>query len=418
MGSDIRKTVVEHLSLSALLPVIRFSYGFGLAAILSKQLSVDDYGQWSLFVSTLFLALTIASVNLLYASSVILTGKEYPEQKQDIFSVGIFKIAATMVVFLVIGSYMLLMEFFDLKLIALMGLLLFLINISNMVFGLLRALLRLKRQVLFFAIECGLIITAVSLSTFVFQGGLVGAIYAYILAEVAAASFGLYLMKQYLGWGSFDWSVVKSYLRLALPLLPFAFSQLIVNSLVPLMIRIYDTFEAVAIYSIAQKVALVATIPSAIINNMYAQYLKRSKVDSGMAGVERTCLRFILGYLAMATPLLIGLWFFGRDVILLVSTEAYDSSYRLMLILALVNIMIMLTAMLTTIFAVYERTRVIGYIWIGVLVFYLITNLILVPAYGFDGVMASLVISFGLGLLVVGGASLRFRQQILRDEQA
>ena len=81
MGPRLRKTIIGHLSLSMLLPIIRFSYGFALAAILSKHLPESGYGQWSLFISTMFLMLTIASVNLLYAAAFRLTGRTLQEQR-------------------------------------------------------------------------------------------------------------------------------------------------------------------------------------------------------------------------------------------------------------------------------------------------------------------------------------------------
>ena len=418
MGSGIRRSVIEHISLSGLLPVIRFSYGFALAAILSKELPVAEYGQWSLFISNVFLILTIASVNLLYSASIILTGKDFQEQRQDIFTIGVFKAGLTLLIFVGFASYLYVMDIFDLKMIGLMGLVLMFVCISNLVFGLLRALLRLKRQILFFFAECALIISAVSISTFLLSEGLEGAIYAYLIAELIAATIGLFLLRQYLSWSRFSFDTVKPYLRIGIPLFPFALSTLIVNSFVPLMIRLYDGFEAVAIYSIAQKVALIATVPNAIINNIYAQYLKRSRLESGFSGVRRTFFRFIYGYIGMAIPIFAILYFFGIDIIRIISTEAYVQSYDLMLVLAGVNIMIMLTAMLTTIFAVYNKTGKIGLIWIGVLVFYMIANHILVPIYGMSGVGASLAITFGLGLVIVAGVTIRMGRTISAEEDA
>lgn len=412
MGPDSQRTLIDHLSLSVLLPVIRFSYGFALAALLSKYLPVNAYGEWSLFISVMGLILVFSSLNLMYSSQVVLTGKRFEEQREDMFSVGGFKLLFTIAVYSAVSAYLYFWEVIEPPLILLLLLALVFRTVNDLVFGFLRALLRLKRQVLFLFVESALIIGAVATSCYLLSGGLRGAIYAFIGAETLATIIGLYLMKQYLGWFTWKWQVVRKYLRIGLPLIPFSFSDLIVNALVPLLLKIYEGSHEVAFYSIAQKVALVATVPNAVINNVYAQYLKKSFLADGGAGVRRTFLAFLGIYLAMAVPVGGILYLFGEDIIRLISTEEYVHSYELMLHLVVVNVLIMITAMLTTIFAVYDRTKTVGLIWIGVLVFFVILNQILIPRYSTLGTAYALQISFGLGLVLVVAAAIRLRNSV------
>lgn len=416
MALRLPRSLLNHLSLSVMLPAIRFSYGFALAALLSKYLPVEQYGRWSLFISNAYLVLTFASVNLMYAASVILTGKTFPEQKRDIFSLIVAKYGLTAIVFVAFAGYLVHSHTFDLQIVALLGLVLVAMTANNTVFGLLRALLRVKRQVLFFGVECGSVIVCVLTATWLLGGGIRDAIVAFLVAQALAAVVGVFLLRQYLGWGEFDWKVIRRYLAVGLPLIPFAFSDLIVNSLVPLLIKVYDSFESVAVYSIAQKVALLATVPNAIINNVYAQYLKRSRLESGLPGVRKTFFTFLAVYLGLTAPVMIGLALFGRHIILLVSTEHYVSSYGLMLMLAAANVIIMITAMLTTVFAVYERTRAIGFIWLGVLAVYLVLNQLLVPVYKLDGIAYALLATFALGLIAVLIAAVKMYVQKRRTD--
>lgn len=401
MGLPLPRSLLKHLSLSVMLPAIRFSYGFALAAMLSKYLPVEDYGRWSLFVSNAYLVLTFASVNLMYAASVVLTGKTFDEQKRDIFSLIVAKYGLTAVVFAAFAAYLIQSRTFEVTVVALLGLVLVAMTANNTIFGLLRALLRVKRQVLFFGVECGCVIACVLTATWLLGGDIRDALLAFLIAQTIAAATGTYLLRQYLGWERFDWKVIRRYLAIGLPLIPFAFSDLIVNSLVPLLIKIYDSFASVAVYSIAQKVALLATVPNAIINNVYAQYLKRARLESGLRGVKRTFFTFLTVYLGLTAPVLLGLALFGRRIILVVSTEQYLDSYGLMLMLAVTNVIIMITAMLTTVFAVYERTRAVGLVWLGVLAVYLVLNQLLVPMYKLDGIAYALLATFTLGLAAV-----------------
>ncbi|MDH3892451.1 MAG: hypothetical protein OEV49_15395 [candidate division Zixibacteria bacterium] len=418
MGLPVQKTVLSHLTISGLLPVIRFGYGFCLAALLSKQLTVESYGNWSLFISMIGLILTFSSMNLMYASNVLLTGKDRKQQKQDIFSVSVTKGCVTLLVYACFACYLLYNDVFTPTVLALMFAALVCRTVNDLCFGLCRALLLIGRQVLFLFVESALIIAAILVGCYYFEGGLEGALYGFIAAEFLATTLGMYLLRDYLEVTRYDLRVVKKYLALGLPLLPFAFSDLIVNSLVPLLLKLYDSFESVAFYSIAQKVALVATIPTAIVNNVYAQYLKKSRSSANGSAVRRTFLIFLSIYLLLALPLLLFMYLFGKDVIALVSTVEYVHSYDLMLLLVLVNMLVSVSAMLTTLFAVFERTRTVGYIWLGVLALF-----VSISGYCFDrwqmhGIAYALLISFGLGLMLVAVAVSFLKKSIRRRRNA
>jgi len=378
--------------------------------ILSKYLPVEMYGAWSLFISISMLILIFSSFNLMYASIIILTGKEPDDQKKDISSVVITKLTFTIVVYSGFALYIYFKQIFSLPVIGLLGTVLLFQTLNNMVFGFSKALLLLKRQVLFLLVESILIIASISISCYVLSGGLYGVMYAFLIAESLAASFGIYLMKDYIKFSKYNFKTVKKYLAIGLPLLPFAFSAMIVRSLVPFLIKLYYGFEAVAYYSVAQKVAIISTIPIIILENIYGQYIKKSKLEAQFSGVKNTLRMFISIYLAMAVPIFIILCLFGKYIIVLVSTENYLSSYELMLLLVIVNIIISITAIFAAVFAVYERTKNIGLIWVGVLVLYILMNQVLVPRFGLMGIGYSLIISFMIGLILVIMATFRLER--------
>ncbi|MEW5995577.1 MAG: hypothetical protein AB1744_14435, partial [Candidatus Zixiibacteriota bacterium] len=289
--------------------------------MLSKSLPVEQYGTWSLFISIIGLVLTFSSLNLMYASQIQLTGKSMEHRRSEIFSVGLFKLGVTLVVFAGFAVYLQMKQILaGATLWYLLAALMFR-TVNDMVFGFLRALLLLRRQVLFLAVESALILAAIGLYSLVLSGGLIGAMRAFIAAEAIVAALGLYLLRDYLEITGFQFGTVRQYLIIGLPLVPFAFSDLIINSLAPLLLRLFADIRQVAQYSIAQKVAMVSTIPMSIINNIYAQYMKRACQEHGNSGVRSTFVRFLALYVLMAGPIFVGLWLFGRDIIRIVSTE-------------------------------------------------------------------------------------------------
>jgi O-antigen/teichoic acid export membrane protein len=376
---------------------------------------VEAYGNWSLFISMIGLVLTFSSMNLMYASNVLLTGKDRAQQKREIYSVSLTKGCATLVVYSGFAGYLSYHDVFAPTVLGLMFVALVFRTVNDLCFGLCRALLLIPRQVLFLLVESVLIILAVLTGCYYFDGGLESALYGFIIAEFIAMFLGVYLLKEYIGYYRFDFGIVKKYLAIGLPLIPFAFSDLIVNSLVPLLLKLYDSFESVAFYSIAQKVALVATIPTAIVNNVYAQYLRKSRSSANGAGVRRTFLTFLSIYLSMVLPLLMFMYLFGKDIIVLVSTAEYVQSYNLMLLLVVVNMLVSVSALLTTLFAVFERTRTVGFIWLGVLALFVAISGYCFDRWQIEGIAYALIISFGLGLLSVSIAVSFLRRTIRRE---
>ena len=222
---------------------------------------------------------------------------------------------------------------------------------------------------------------------------------AYLFAEAAAAALGAFLLRDLLAWSSFNWSRLGRYLRVGLPLLPFALSDLIVNALVPFMIREFQSVEAVALYSIAQKVALVATIPGAVVGNVLVQYLRRGRQAAGWSGVRAGLRKFLLIYAALLIPALLGLVIFGRNLIEIVSTPEYGGTYPLMLVLCAVNVVLMMTSMLSAAFAVYDRTVSIGHVWIAVLAGFVLLAAVALPRYSVIGVGFALLVAFSAGMI-------------------
>lgn len=401
MGQRDKKVFINHLAFSSLLPIIRFAYGFLLLVILSKYLSPSDYGKWSLFMSVMGLILLFSSLNLMYSCQILFSEIDADQQKKDIFSISIFKLLFTLFICILFSTYLYVRDIFELQMLILLFVVLIFRTLNDLIFGFLRALLLIHSQVLFLFIESFLVIAFIFLCSFIFKLGLREEVVAFLGAEILASIFGIYFLRNYICMSRFSLKSLIKYLTIGLPLFPFTFSDLIVNSLTPFFIKVYGTFEMVAYYSIAQKVALVSIIPMSMVGNIYGQYLKKSQIKSGFQGVSSTFKKFIGIYLLSMTPVFTVLFFGGKKFIILISKPEYAISYSLMIVLIIVNIIIGISSLLTTVFAVYNKTLKVGVIWIFVLCLYIGLSRMLIPTYKLMGVGYSLISSFGSGLMVI-----------------
>ena len=99
--------IIRRLGYSSLLPAIRFLSVFLLTIFLTKEISVEDYGLWSLFISISGLAVTIGSLNLMYSSQILLNDYEDNDKPSIITSLFVLKFVVTLILSLVINSYIL-----------------------------------------------------------------------------------------------------------------------------------------------------------------------------------------------------------------------------------------------------------------------------------------------------------------------
>lgn len=390
----------KRLGLSLFLPVIRFSYGFLLAMYLSKNLVKEEYGEWSLFISMIGLVLTFSSLSLMYSSQVIFPNKSKGELKSDIFNIMLFKLIFTFFVgglFLVYSKYA---NLFSPEVVVIFLAVLFFRTVCDLTFGILRALLKVKEQVSFFFLESFLILTSILVtSEFIFLD-VINAIYAFLFAQILASLYGFFLLRNYLCFSVFSFTRIKPYLLIGLPLIPFAFMDLIINAMTPLFIRTNGTLSDVALYSIAQKVALLMTIPSSVLNNIYTQYLSKAynKSKDTMVAVFK---QFLVLYVASNLFMFGSLVALGKDIIIIISSREYLDSYQSMILLLMANSLIIFSSVLTSVFSVTKQIKKVSLIWLFVLIVYLLLSLILTKYFSLVGAIYAILISFSLGFLVL-----------------
>ena len=396
MKKYLDKTFFKHIGFSFALPGIRFFYGFLLASMMSQHLSIQDYGIWSLFISMIGLVLTFSSLSLMYSSQVIFPTKKRSELDKELTHIALFKISITIFIGLLFLVYMMYQNLFETFIIQLFVLFLLFRTIADLVFGLLRALLKVKEQVFFLFFESFLIIFFLFINIQFISSSTESAITSFLIAEVIASLYGYYLLKGHLNFTKFDFSLIKPYLAIGIPLIPFAFMDLIINAMTPLFIKLYSSLDQVAFYSIAQKVAMIITIPSSILNNIYTQYLSKSYQKS-KTEMLNTLKKFFFLYFVSILMMAIILFYFGKNIIVFISSERYLDSFNMMLLLLLANIFVIFSSIFTSIFAVMKKTKLISVIWIGVLFIYIVLSIVLSQYYQVQGAIYAILISFGIG---------------------
>ena len=276
--------IIRRLGYSSLLPAIRFLSVFLLTIFLTKEISVEDYGLWSLFISISGLAVTIGSLNLMYSSQILLNDYEDNDKPSIITSLFVLKFVVTLILSLVINSYILYTGIFVYEIFLTAMLFITFRVCTDFFFGIARALLMIRQQFIIFFIE--------NVSTLIFivlylqydEPNYIKNILIYAaLGQILSALYGYWVIKDSIMFSNLRISALKKFISMGIFLIPFSYLDLIIASFTPFVIQLYLGLSSVALYSLAQKIALVVTVPGSILSNIYIQTYKNSLKNSDVS---------------------------------------------------------------------------------------------------------------------------------------
>ena len=390
--------IIKRLGYSSLIPAIRFSSVFLLTIVLTKLVSIEDYGLWSLFISISGLAVTIGSLNLMYSSQVLLNDYKDVDKPCIISNLFILKFIATLTLSLVINLYVFYSGIFDYETFLIAILFITFRVCTDFFFGISRALLMIKQQFIIFSIEN--ISTLTFIYLYVENNGSYNIDNILILAalgQIASALYGYLVIKNYVIFTSINISAIRKFISMGVFLIPFSYLDLIIASFTPFVIQLYLGFSSVALYSLAQKIALVVTVPGSILSNIYIQTYKKSLKNSDISvqkNLQYTLYLFIIGTIVIGMTLII----FSKEIIILVSNPSYLDSIPLVSLLVICNILVVFNSFTNYFLIINKQERFIFYLWLSMLVIYFPSTLLMIKIIGINGAIYSILLISLLGL--------------------
>lgn len=406
---------VRDIGLSSIAPFIKKVKGVALIPIITKWIGAEAFGVWKQFSVTSGFIAILATVGTAQVIHRYLAPMERPER----FSAHFFAIAT--IIFGIAGVFAvglaLAPQFFSTGIFgsdtSLVPLYLLAAYIPILAFvNRLLTFLKARRR---FDVVAPLVVVRDLGSIFLlsavilFGGGVTGAIGAFVFWEVLGglATFELARRKAELKIVRPDFSRLKRYLSFGLPLIlvtvgsrfaEFADRYVIVNLM---------GIEDVGIYSVAYAGGAVGVL----FLKPFTQVLLPDfsvLVESGeRQQIERRLGSVVKYFLASQVGILVLIFFLGRPVLVLVSTESFTKGLS---VLKIIPIGIMAYGLLqigTQVLNAEESTGLVGGIWIGVGILNVIVNLIAVPILGLIGAGLATVFSYALGAAACWGIVLR-----------
>lgn len=387
--------------------------GIFLLPILSKNLSIDDYGIWAQVNVTLVLVSYVMLLGLPYSMIRFMASVKGKEAVQE----GFYSILAVAFLFSLLSAILayifsdkLSYALFDnnIAAVALLPLVIFIDPVNNTLFNYFRTFQKTKLHSFFLILNSYMAI--VFIAYFIASGyGISGAIFGFLINKFILFLLMLAVIISEIGIKVPHFTNIRSYLAFGLPVVPGNLATWIISSSDRYLIGMLLGTAFVGYYSpgyvLGNMINLFAAPLSFLLPSVLAAYY-----DSGNLNQVRLILSFSLKYfLALAIPSTFGLSLLSRPILEVLSTpEIAAKGYLVTPLVALSSMMLGVYYVITNIIILEKRTSLSSNIWLIAAVLNMILNLVLIPRLNIVGAALAGFSSFAFVVLATHFFSIRY----------
>ncbi len=376
-----------------------------LLPILTKTLSIQEYGIWVQINVTVGLIMNIAPLALPYAMVRFLS----PITNKEKIKEGFYSIAFIVLVVSLVFTFLIILFSKNLAVLLFGG------NVTITIltafiglFSCLNALLinyfrtfqQMRKYSIFILAQAYLSIFIVSY--FLFSGyQLLGAVIGLLISQIIILSVTFVLILFSLGFKIPHFKNINEYLSFSLPTIPGTISYWAIDSSDRYIIGILLGSSFVGYYSpgyslgnlILLLIAPFATLLPAVISKYYDQ----NHFEEVAKYLEYSLKYFLL----LAIPSVFGLSLLSKPLLLILTTpEIASNGYLVTSFVALSALLFGIYGIIGQIIVLEKKTQITGMIWIIASIVNVVFNIMFIPLFGLIGAAAITLISYLLAFIL------------------
>jgi O-antigen/teichoic acid export membrane protein len=402
--------IVRRMGLSGIANALAAFSGLILLPILTKNLSIEDYGTWALIAVTLTLVPQFATLGLPTAMVRFLAASTDKQHIQEVFySIGCLLLVVSAAVAGVIGLFapQIAGSLFhgDIATGLLIAPLILLACLDGFLLTYFKAFLQVKRYSILILAQAYL--NVVFIAVFVFSNhGLQGAVTGMLIQELVLFVVMAYLIVAEIGVAIPKFAHTREHIAFGLPTVPEGLASWVVNSSDRYLIGLFLGAAAVGYYSPGYSLGSTISMLSApmvmILPSVVSKYYDEHKIDD-VSRVFEYSLRY---YLGMAIPCVFALTVLSFPLLKLLSTqEIAVNGYLVTPLVATGTLFVGAYEVFVLILWLKKRTAFVSAAWtIGALVNFGL-NLVLIPYLGIIGAALTTLLAFACTLALIAAFS-------------
>ncbi len=237
---------------------------------------------------------------------------------------------------------------------------------------------------------------------FYFSRNLYGFILGWVLSETVVIIFLLSMYIKKINFSHRSFSFLKEAVYYGFPLIGMELSNMLLNFGDRYLIQYFMGSEAVGVYSAGYNLSVMAQSLLAVplrlaVTPMYLSIWNRDGEKE-----TKTFINQILNYYFMAgIPIIIGLSWFGRDVITLLATAKFREAHIIIPYIILPLILHGAYSMYGAGLFIEKKTKILMYLTVFSLFVNVLANIILIPFFGILGAAYATAISYFLVIILI-----------------
>ena len=392
--------MVQRIGLIGLMNLLTNLGGIILLPILTKNISVGDYGIWAQVNVTVGLISILILLGLHQSMVRFMATAKARDEIQEIFYSILFSVVAaasllSLILFYLSDNLAVLLFDSNFAVAEIIPLIVFLESINWVLFNFFRASQQIKLYSLFSLISVYLSIMLAYYFVTLLGGGILGAVFGLLLSKAAVCLVMLVMVLTRIGYKVPNFKRIREFMAFSLPLIPSGLSDWVVNSSDRYVITIFLGTVSVGYYSPGYLLGNIISMFIAPVALMLPVVLSQHYDEKNMDSVN-TILRYSLRYyLAIALPSVFGLSMLSWPILSLLSTkEIADQGYMITPFVAVSMLLFGVASILTNIIFLVKKTKYSAIIWISAATLNFCLTIFLVPRLDIVGAALATLITF------------------------
>lgn len=373
--------------------------------ILTKTLSIEEYGIWVQLDATVLLVQSFTNLGLSYTLLRFLAGSKDENYIRETFYSILFLILFTNLIasfFIIIFSKFISATIFDnnITITFLLAIITIIGSLNSLFLYFYRTFEEIKKYSVFTIVQKYLALVLVT--TLILGGyGVVGAAIGLLISNIILLFTMFCLILRNIGFKVPNFKHTKEYLSFSLPLIPEYLSNWVLNSSDRYLITIFLGITATAYYAPSYTLGNMLLLCLSPISFILPPALYKN-YDLGNLDIVRTILKYSLKYfLAMAIPAFFVLSVLSKQILMILTTEEIAlNAYYITPLVAFSAILFGVHAIYVEIILLKKKTRITGLMWTISAFINFGLNLILIPYLGLWGAAITTLIAFFFAFIV------------------
>lgn len=409
------KLFAQRVGLVGLTKFVNRFQGVILLPILTKYMSVGDYGIWAQIMVTIGFIPGLMSLGLSQSMIRFMPSVKNKAISQDMFY-SFFSIITLTGILVSLAIYFMSGQVADLffggnrLIVQVLALVVFFEGLFKLFLNYFRAIQQVKKHSMFTVAKDVLMVIIVAF--FVLQGGgILGAVKGLLITIIIMLAISLFFIIRDIGLKTPKFNNLRRYLNYGIPAESSTISRWVLNSSDRYVISGFLGISAVGYYSPGYTLGTVLQMFVAPLTFMLPMVLSKHYDENNLEEVKRYLSYSLKYFLAVAIPGAFGLSLLSRPLLEILSTpEIAEQGYFITPFVAIGTIFFGIFSVFDKVAMLVKKTNVIGTIWLIAAILNLGLNILLIPYIGIIAAATTTLMSFIVAMGFMAQYSLRYIQ--------